>query len=79
MTRIGLLLFFCLFAGYVQSALPTRNEIDGWLNKLGASDNFNATKGIDWGVMPGRFIPQNWGWGSGRRWWGCIDPIRTIR
>lgn len=80
MTRIGLLLFFCLFAGYVQSALPTRNEIDGWLNKLGASDNFNATKGIDWGVMPGPFYTPELGLGIGTAVVGMYrpDPNDTV-
>ncbi|TKV11563.1 hypothetical protein FDX19_07205 [Citrobacter sp. wls619] len=80
MTRIGLLLFFCLFAGCVQSALPTRNEVDGWLNTLGASDNFNASKGIDWGVMPGPFYTPELGLGIGTAVVGMYrpDPNDTV-
>ena len=72
MTRLALLLPFCLFAGQVQSALPTRDQVDGWLKTLGASDNFDASKGIDWGVMPGPFYTPELGLGVGT---AVVHPI----
>ena len=36
-----------------QAEALSREKIDGWLQHLGASDKFDASKGIDWGVMPG--------------------------
>lgn len=80
MTRLALLLPFCLFAGQVQSALPTRDQVDGWLKTLGASDNFDASKGIDWGVMPGPFYTPELGLGVGTAVVGMYrpDPHDTV-
>ena len=39
-----------------QAEALSREKIDGWLQHLGASDKFDASKGIDWGVMPGPFM-----------------------
>ncbi|MCY0693468.1 hypothetical protein OVW83_27025, partial [Klebsiella pneumoniae] len=36
-----------------QAEALRREKIDGWLHHLGASDKFDASKGIEWGVMPG--------------------------
>jgi len=41
--------------------LPDRTQIDAWLKPLGASDSFDASKGIDWGVMPGPFYTPELG------------------
>ncbi|MFU0867688.1 BamA/TamA family outer membrane protein [Kluyvera ascorbata] len=80
LTRFGLLLLCCLFAGQVQSALPTRDQVDGWLKKLGASDNFDASKGVDWGVMPGPFYTPELGLGVGTAVVGMYrpDPNDTV-
>lgn len=80
MIRLALLLSFCLFAGQVQSALPTRDQVDGWLKTLGASDNFDASKGIDWGVMPGPFYTPELGLGVGTAVVGMYrpDPNDTV-
>ena len=80
MIRLALLLSFCLFAGQVQSALPTREQVDGWLKTLGASDNFDASKGIDWGVMPGPFYTPELGLGVGTAVVGMYrpDPNDTV-
>ncbi|MDU3914106.1 MAG: BamA/TamA family outer membrane protein [Kluyvera ascorbata] len=75
-----MLLLCCLFAGQVQSALPTRDQVDGWLKKLGASDNFDASKGVDWGVMPGPFYTPELGLGVGTAVVGMYrpDPNDTV-
>ena len=80
MTRFGLLLLCSLFAGQVQSALPARDQVDGWLKKLGASDNFDASKGVDWGVMPGPFYTPELGLGVGTAVVGMYrpDPNDTV-
>ncbi|WP_446717724.1 BamA/TamA family outer membrane protein [Erwinia sp. OLCASP19] len=47
------------------SLLPDRVQIDRWLRPLGASDKFDATKRIDWGLMPGPFYTPELGLGLG--------------
>ena len=80
MIRAGLLFCLCLFASLTQAALPSRSEVDGWLQKLGASDNFDASKGIDWGVMPGPFYTPELGLGIGTAVVGMYrpDPNDTV-
>lgn len=80
MIRLALLLLVSLFTCIAQAELPTRDEVDGWLNKLGASDNFNASKGIDWGVMPGPFYTPELGLGIGTAVVGMYrpDPNDTV-
>ncbi len=55
-------------------------KIDGWLQNLGASDKFDASKGIDWGVMPGPFYTPELGLGLGTAVVGMYrpDPSDTI-
>lgn len=48
-----------------QAETLSREKIDGWLQHLGASDKFDASKGIDWGVMPGPFYTPELGLGIG--------------
>ncbi|RXY51924.1 hypothetical protein DD582_32695, partial [Klebsiella pneumoniae] len=36
-----------------QAEALSREKIDGWLPHPGASDKFDASNGIDWGVVPG--------------------------
>lgn len=79
MSRLTLFLLFNMLSCTVRAALPSRGEVDGWLNKLGASDSFDASKGIDWGVMLGPFYTPELGLGSVQRWWGCIALTRMIR
>lgn len=56
------------------SLLPDRGQIDGWLAPLGASDQFDASKGIDWGVMPGPFYTPELGIGLGTAIVGMYRP-----
>ncbi|QEP92741.1 hypothetical protein FZ928_21325 [Klebsiella pneumoniae] len=57
----------------------SREKIDGWLQHLGASDKFDASKGIDWGVMPGPFYTPELGLGIGTALSSaCIVPTRRI-
>ena len=52
----------------------SREKIDGWLQHLGASDKFDASKGIDWGVMPGPFYTPELGLGIGTAVVGMYRP-----
>lgn len=52
----------------------SREKIDGWLQHLGASDKFDASKGIDWGVMPGPFYTPELGLGIGTAVVGLYRP-----
>lgn len=74
------LCLLCLLASEAQAALPSRGEVDGWLQKLGASDSFDAKKGIDWGVMPGPFYTPELGLGIGTAVVGMYrpDPNDTV-
>ncbi|MEQ5056141.1 hypothetical protein ABN154_31080, partial [Klebsiella michiganensis] len=75
-----LLLITCLVIGQAQAQALSREKIDGWLQNLGASDKFDASKGIDWGVMPGRFYTPELGLGLGTAVVGMYrpDPNDTI-
>ncbi|HAT1681592.1 TPA: BamA/TamA family outer membrane protein [Klebsiella oxytoca] len=57
-----------------QSLLPDREQIDGWLASLGASDRFDASKGSDWGIMPGPFYSPELGAGLGMAIVGMYRP-----
>lgn len=74
------LCLLCLLASEAQAALPSRAEVDGWLQKLGASDSFDAKKGIDWGIMPGPFYTPELGLGIGTAVVGMYrpDPNDTV-
>ena len=74
MIRKAPLCLLCLLAAKTQAALPSRGEVDGWLQKLGASDSFDAKKGIDWGVMPGPFYTPELGLGIGTAVVGMYRP-----
>lgn len=67
-----LLLLTCLVIGQAQAQALSREKIDGWLQNLGASDKFDASKGIDWGVMPGPFYTPELGLDWVRLLWACI-------
>ncbi|BDH47791.1 membrane protein [Salmonella enterica subsp. enterica serovar Choleraesuis] len=56
------------------SPLPDRNQIDNWLDNLGADGQFDARKGIDWGVMPGPFYTPELGPGIGAAIAGVYRP-----
>lgn len=75
-----LLLITCLVIGQAQAQALSREKIDGWLQNLGASDKFDASKGIDWGVMPGPFYTPELGLGLGTAVVGMYrpDPNDTI-
>ena len=62
-----LLLLTCALCAPVQAKAISREQIDGWLQHLGASDKFDASKGIDWGMMPGPFYTPELGLGIGIR------------
>ncbi len=68
-----LLLMVCPDRQAVPRAL-SREKIDGWLQHLGASDKFDASKGIDWGVMPGPFYTPELGLGIGTAVVGLYRP-----
>lgn len=57
-----------------QAEALSREKIDGWLQHLGASDKFDASKGIDWGVMPGPFYTPELGLGIGTAVVGLYRP-----
>lgn len=57
-----------------QAETLSREKIDGWLQHLGASDKFDASKGIDWGVMPGPFYTPELGLGIGTAVVGMYRP-----
>jgi Outer membrane protein len=58
----------------VASWLPDKAQVDGWLNELGADGQFDASKGIDWGVMPGPFYTPELGLGIGTAVVGMYRP-----
>ena len=62
-----------------QAEALSREKIDGWLQHLGASDKFDASKGIDWGVMPGPFYTPELGLGIGTAVVAAVSsPTRRI-
>lgn len=70
----------CSFIGQAQAQALSREHIDDWLKNLGASDQFDASKGIDWGVMPGPFYTPELGLGIGTAIVGMYrpDPADTV-
>ena len=67
-----------LFISHTANAqlFPDRQQIDQWLNQLGGSNNFDRSKTIDWGVLPGPFYtPRIRGWGLGSPLLGFIKQI----
>ena len=69
-----LLLLTCALCAPVQAKVTSREQIDGWLQHLGASDKFDASKGIDWGMMPGPFYTPELGLGIGTAVVGMYRP-----
>lgn len=73
----------CSFIGQAQAQALSREHIDDWLKNLGASDQFDASKGIDWGVMPGPFYTPELGLGIGtaigRHVSSRIPPIPLVK
>ncbi len=66
---------FLLATVNVQAGLlPDRAQIDGWLKGLGSDNQFDASKGIDWGVMPGPFYTPELGLGLGAAVVGMYRP-----
>lgn len=57
MNKSGLLLagLLTVTAAPVNADVLSREEIDGFLNKLGADNHFDASKGVNWSVLPGPF------------------------
>lgn len=70
----------CSFIGQAQAQALSQEHIDDWLKNLGASDQFDASKGIDWGVMPGPFYTPELGLGIGTAMVGMYrpDPADTV-
>ncbi|HDG9807764.1 TPA: BamA/TamA family outer membrane protein [Raoultella planticola] len=62
----------CSFIGQAQAL--SQEHIDDWLKNLGASNQFDASKGIDWGVMPGPFYTPELGLGIGTAMVGMYRP-----
>lgn len=54
----------------------SHEQIDGFLNKLGADNHFDASKGVDWSVLPGPFYTPELKLGLGTAVAGIyrIDP-----
>ena len=71
-----LFITFLLLMACPTGSGPRRSaaKIDGWLQHLGASDKFDASKGIDWGVMPGPFYTPELGLGIGTAVVGLYRP-----
>ncbi|PHM29014.1 BamA/TamA family outer membrane protein [Xenorhabdus budapestensis] len=61
---ISSLLIFTVTSAHAD-ILPDRQKIDGWLEKLGGNNQFDASKKIDWGVLPGPFYTPEMGVGIG--------------
>lgn len=57
-------LLLCLLA-YQSSQAAIRATVDKWLSQLGGKDHFDASKRIDWGVLPGPFYTPELGVGLG--------------
>lgn len=76
----GLCLVSCLSISTLVQAgdlLPSRQQVDGWLVGLGADNQFDSSKGIDWGVMPGPFYTPELGLGVGVAVVGMYRPDET--
>lgn len=73
-----IMLGFCLLSfsapDVFSAMLPNRTEIDGWLKNLGSNDQFDAGKGIDWGILPGPFYTPELGLGLGMAVVGMYRP-----
>ncbi|CAI0970496.1 Outer membrane protein/protective antigen OMA87 [Serratia rubidaea] len=56
------------------AALPSRQQIDDLLRPLGADNQFDHRKAIDWGVLPGPFYTPELGLGIGTAVVGMYRP-----
>lgn len=63
-----------MLSDVAQAALPSRSQVDGWLQQMGDSDTFDAAKGVNWGVMPGPFYTPELGLGIGTAIVGMYRP-----
>lgn len=75
--KVGLV--WVLFSALVPSlALADKaisyEKVDGWLEKLGGDNRFDADKKIDWGVLPGPFSTPELGVGLGTAVIGLYRP-----
>lgn len=70
-----------VLSGVAQAALPSRSQVDGWLQQMGDSDTYDAAKGVNWGVMPGPFYTPELGLGIGTAIVGMYrpDPADKVR
>ncbi|MGV3346235.1 BamA/TamA family outer membrane protein [Enterobacteriaceae bacterium LUAb1] len=59
------------------SLLPSQVQVDRWLAALGADGQFDAHKGIDWGILPGPFYTPELGAGIGVAVVGMYRPEGT--
>ncbi|WP_411705345.1 BamA/TamA family outer membrane protein [Edaphovirga cremea] len=55
-------------------ALPSRQQVDGMLASLGADNQFDRSKSIDWGILPGPFFTPELGLGMGMAAVGMYRP-----
>ncbi len=81
MNRCHCRLLLCVagvLSGVAQAALPSRSQVDGWLQQMGIAI-YDAAKGVNWGVMPGPFYTLNWARASAPPSSVCIAPILPIR
>lgn len=77
MNRCHCRLLLCVagvLSGVAQAALPSRSQVDGWLQQMGDSDTYDAAKGVNWGVMPGPFYTPELGLGIGTAIVGMYRP-----
>ncbi|TGD85739.1 hypothetical protein C9F07_12495, partial [Salmonella enterica subsp. enterica serovar Poona] len=77
MNRCHYRLLLCVvgvLSGVAQAALPSRSQVDGWLQQMGDSDTYDAAKGVNWGVMPGPFYTPELGLGIGTASVGMFRP-----
>lgn len=69
-----------LIAAPVSAGGLTHEDIDGVLNKLGADSQFDASKGVNWSVLPGPFYTPELKLGLGTAVAGVyrVDPADNV-
>ncbi|MFI8416200.1 BamA/TamA family outer membrane protein [Serratia sp. NPDC078593] len=75
MTRtLGWLTVAMLIVPSAHAGLLTRQQVDEMLSSLGADNQFDSSKTIDWGVLPGPFYTPELGLGIGTAVVGMYRP-----
>lgn len=71
-----LLLALCVLLPATHAALLSRQQVDDMLAPLGSDNQFDSSKTIDWGVLPGPFYTPELGLGIGTAVVGMYRPDR---